>query len=287
MGTKKSRNTSVVVLGAASWLGYLLINKLLLKNNYEISGSLYHNNPDFSSSVDLFYAETQSDYKSHLLKKKPNVIVNFLRGEDLEGLSIHETIIEYCETHDAHYIYASSILALDGYKGLPLTEDLTAESKSKYGKFKATCERLLYDSRINWTILRFASVQGYVPHKKTRNEVFLNKIASNTRVTVDRGVVQNRLLADVLISGVISIIRKKVTGILHFGTTDASEEYQFLKKVALAFGYSKDLVSEGEVRNINLVAIPSKIFTSLGENFRLKEENTIEELLKIPELLEI
>ena len=275
----------VIVLGAASWLGYLLINRLLTEDNCLVSGSLYRQKPDLPSTVNLFFAADRSDYQSILLKKQPTVIVNFLRGEDIEGLAIHEDIIAYCANHQAHYIYASSVLALDGYDGTPLTEDLTAKSSSPYGIFKASCEQSLYDSKIDWTILRFASVQGWVPHKRTRNEIFLKKMLSNEPVTVDRGVIQNRMLADVLVAGIHDIISRRITGILHFGSTDSSEEYHFLRRVAHSFGYSETLVLEGNSRNVNLVAVPSKIFTLLGRDFNLTEQDTLERLLEIPKLL--
>lgn len=284
MDNRLIESGKVIVLGAASWLGYLLINRLLADDNFFISGSLHRQKPDFPSMVNLFFATQKDDYQSFLLENKPTVIVNFLRGEDPEGFAIHQDIITYCSNHQAHYIYASSVLALDAYGGIPLTEDLTAKSSSPYGIFKASCERLLYDSKIDWTILRFASVQGWVPHKQTRNEVFLKKMLSNEPVDVDRGVIQNRMMADVLVAGIHQIISRRITGILHFGSTDSSEEYHFLKRVAQAFGYPKTLVLEGNSRNINLVAVPSKIFSSLGRNFMVTEHDTLQSLLAISAL---
>lgn len=274
-----------MVLGAASWLGYLLINRLI-SSGYPVSGSLYRQQPEFESDdIDLFFATTPEHYTTALEQRKPEIVVNFLRGEDEEGFTIHENVIQYCALKGAQYIYASSVLALDAYYSIPLTEDLKANSISPYGIFKAKCEELLQVNRINYTILRFASVQGWVPHKITRNEAFLQKLARGKTVTVDRGVVQNRIPASVLIRGIVGIIEKSTTGILHFGSTDASEEFHFLQKQAVRFGYPIDLVQEGSLRKVNLVAVPNRIFQELGQEYRQSEEDTLEYLSKVPGLI--
>jgi len=277
--------TSVVVLGAASWLGYLLINQLSALPHYQVVGSIYRQQPTFSPSVTLFPATSRAAHKAALLKFQPQVVVNFLRGEDEEGFAIHQDIIAYCIANQAHYIYASSALALDAYQNTVLTEKLTANSNSPYGIFKANCEKALYESNIDWTILRFSSVQGWVPHKQTRNEVFLKKMLSNEQITVDRGVVQNRMMADVLVEGIAQIIARGITGILHFGSTDSSEEYHFLQRVALLFGYDAGMVVEGNTREVNLVAVPSSIFTALGEKYRLTEQDTLNSLKEMQGLM--
>ncbi len=274
-----------MVLGAASWLGYLLINRLV-SSGYPVSGSLYQQQPEFGTdNLELFFATTPKDYVRALEQRKPDFVVNFLRGEDEQGLEIHKTIINYCHLNGAVYLYASSVLALDAYENIPLTEDLKAHSLSPYGIFKAKCEELLQVSRINYTILRFASVQGWVPHKITRNEAFLQKLAKGQVVTVDRGVVQNRMPASVLIRGIVDIIKKRITGILHFGSTDASEEFHFLQKQAVRFGYPIDFVQGGSFRRVNLVAVPNRIFQELGQEYRQSEEATLEYLCNIPGLI--
>jgi dTDP-4-dehydrorhamnose reductase len=277
--------TSVAVLGAASWLGYLLIDQLSALPHYQVVGSIYRQQPTFSPTVALFPATSRAAYQAALLKFQPQVVVNFLRGEDDEGFAIHQDIIAYCIANKAHYLYASSALALDAYQNTELTEKLTANSNSPYGVFKANCEKALYESNIDWTILRFSSVQGWVPHKPTRNEIFLKKMFSNEQITVDRGVIQNRMMADVLVAGIVQIIAQGVTGILHFGSTDSSEEYHFLQRVAQLFGYDADMVVAGNTREVNLVTVPSSIFTYLGEKYRLTEQDTLDSLKEIRGLL--
>lgn len=278
----------ILVLGSSSWLGYLLLQELHLKYpHFQLAGTVHQQKVKFDFSIELYVAQNTADYIELLNKFEPTVIVNFLRGEDESGLQLHREIIEWSGQRNSHYIYASSVLALDAYKETPLTENLEAKSSSPYGKFKAQCERDLYGSKIDWTILRFASVQGYVPHKSTRNEIFLNKLFKKQEVVVDRGIIQNRILASHLISGVQDLIKDRVDGIIHFGAEDSSEEYYFLKEQAKLFGFQENLVKSGNPRLVNLVAIPYKIYSLYGQRYRVKEQQTLQGLAEIQQLKNI
>lgn len=275
----------VLVLGAASWLGYLLLNQLGSTNSATVlGGTLHHLDVDFEMPVTKYKPTGYNDYVQAIDEFAPTVLVNFLRGEDEQGLQIHQHCIEYAAPSGAYYVYASSVLALDGYTDVPLTEDLPANSISEYGIFKGRCEDLLKASSINWCALRFASLQGWVPHRVTRNENLLKKLQTGQQITVDRGVVQNRMLAVDMIKGVAMLIAQRVNGIIHFGSTDSSEEYHFLREQANAFGYSSDLVASGSQRKVNLVAIPGRVFELFGDEFKTTEQDTLNGLLAIPQL---
>lgn len=281
------QNKKILILGVSSWLGYLLANKLLDKK-VKVAGTVYKSSFLFDENIEIYRPRwNDEDYIKVLDSFKPSVIVNFLRGEDVVGLKIHSKIIEWCKANGSLYIYASSVLALDAHKDVSITELLEAKSVSPYGIFKAQCERVLYDSNISWTVLRFASVQGWVPHKPTRNEGFLRKLANQQEVFVERGIIQNRILASLLIDGIFDLIKDRIIGIIHFGAEDSSEEYSFLKKEAQLFGFQPDLVKSGNMRQINLVAVPGKIYSLYGDRYRVTEDQMLEGLTKIKELNQI
>lgn len=283
---KINSKNRVLILGASSWLGYLLVQQLASKN-LKIAGTFFKSKVSFSSDVIIHSIKNIEDYDSIYNSFQPTVIINFLRGEDEQGFRLHQNIIQYCSNHSCHYIYASSALALDAYKNIDLVESLEAKSISHYGIFKANAERELYDSNISWCILRFASVQGWVDHKKTRNQVFLEKLKNGTDVLVERGIVQNRILASLLIEGIIDLMNDKITGIVHFGAQDNSDEFHFLQNQALAFGFKADLIKETLPKNVNLVAKPAKIYKLYGNKYKVTEKDAINGLLQIKELVQI
>lgn len=276
----------ILVLGSSSWLGCLLLEELSLKfPNAQLAATVYKQKLDFDFNVKLYHANSLKDYKSILNDFQPTVIVNFLRGEDNEGLLLHKTLIDYTRLIDAYYVYASSALALDAYVGKELTEEVMANGKSEYGLFKATCEQYLYDSSSKWCILRFASVQGWVKHKLTRNENLLLKLSKGEKIIVDKGVYQNRMLANLMIRGIADLINYKTEGIIHFGAIDSSDEVDFLRRQAEIFGYSPKLIEMSDKeRKVNLVCVPNRIFNILGESYRIKESDTLKDLNAIFEL---
>lgn len=275
----------ILILGSTSWLGSALLNRLNTnKEAYQLITTVYKNKIELDADIEVVDAQELKDYQVILETFKPNVIVNFLRGENEEGYNIHKSIIDFSTKEKSHYIFASSVLALDAYKNIDLTEDVLVKSLSEYGIFKGNCEEMLYDSKIDWTILRFSSLQGYCEHKHTRNEAFLRRLFNGEKIYVDSGVVQNRMFVDDMILIAEKIIERTIKGIIHIGTIDSSDEIDFLRKQANLFGYSSDRIQEsGNQRNVNLNCIPSKIHELFGDDFKLFEINTLDRINSIKE----
>lgn len=275
----------ILILGSTSWLGSALLNRLNTnKEAYQLITTVYKNKIELDADIEVVNAQELKDYQVALETFKPDVIVNFLRGENEEGYNIHRSIIDFCNIEGSHYIYASSVLALDAYNNFDLTESVLAKSVSVYGIFKGNCEKMLYHSKVDWTILRFSSLQGYCAHKHTRNEAYLNRLFNGENIYVDPGVVQNRMFVDDMILIVEKIIKRTIKGIIHIGTIDSSDEIDFLRKQANLFGYSSDRVQEsGNQRNVNLNCIPSKIHELFGDDFKLDEKITLEKINRIKE----
>lgn len=278
-----STHKRILVLGSASWLGSILLAKLNLEN-FKVSATYYNTCLNFGNEIHHVEAKKLKDYKSILKAQEPEIIINFLRGENEEGLKIHQEIKHYCESNPgSHYIYCSSALALDAHKNTSLTEDVLAKATSDYGSFKADCERMLYDSTMDWTILRFSSLQGYCQHKKIRNEHFLSQLKQGEVIKVDEQVIQNRMFVEDAVDLILRIIDEKHTEIIHFGTTDASDEIDFLRKQAQCFGYNPEqVVSSGKLRNVNLNCIPNKIHRINEASLNFTENDTLQKIQHIP-----
>lgn len=73
-------------------------------------------------------------------------------------------------------------------------------------------------------------------------------------------------------------------GIYHLGTIDHSDEVDFRRRLAQAFGYHPDLIQETAGTPCNLAVIPNKIFEISQIDLRFSESDTISEVTKTPEL---
>jgi dTDP-4-dehydrorhamnose reductase len=273
---------SILVLGSASWLGSLMISKLDA-TKFDISATYFNTFLNFGKPLDLYEAKLISDYNTFLNSIQPEIIVNFLRSDNDIDLKIHEKIINYCrENKSTHYIFCSSVLALDAYENEDLTESLVAKSKSDYGIYKSRCEQMLYDEKFMFSILRFASLQGYCKHKTIRNEYLLKQLKIGETIRVDQKVIQNRMFADDAVDIMLRIIELKATGIIHLGTTDASDEIDFLRKQALHYGYDSDrILPKHNIRNANLNCIPAKIHSISPKSRLYTEEDTLNKIFNI------
>lgn len=268
-----------LILGARSWIGYHLAQqlqtagwKILLTSSHQcvVSGK-------------EFLACSSADEANNLLEQfQPHLVVNLLVGISESEYAINATVLRYSQRKGAFYVFASSALALDGYKSEPLVESLLARSVSDYGIFKGRCEQALRESSdCSYLILRFSSIHGWSPYKATRTVNLLEKIRRAERVEVSSGVIQNRLTDQALVKTISSLIAARSTGIAHLGTDDHSEELDFLRKLAETFGYSSETIVEGEPRPVNLAVVPE---LGRSPDGRILERDTLNQLLSNPQL---
>ena len=272
----------ILILGVSSWLGYELVASLV-RMNYSgvIYGTFWRTKVRVPGCSKIIQTSSTRDILKLLDELEPDVVVNFLRGETEADYALHCQLHQRLALANCFYVYASSVLALDGYQDRSLNESLPAKAVSDYGRFKARCEQVFDLKDPNWCVIRFASVQGWVPHKRTRNEIFLAMLAADQFIKVDQGVRQNRMLASLVTDGIAKILVHPLSGVIHFGTVDASDELTFLRKVATNFGYSPELVIAGTERKINLVAHPERIQRELGLEFLVTEQDTLDGLTRL------
>ena len=271
----------MLVLGARSWIGFRLAEAIRrLDPSVEVTGTSRSEQRDGA----FLEADDLPDFDVAVRELRPDAVVNLLRGEDARGRAIHAGVASLCAGLGIHYSFASSALALDGYRRTELTEDLLPSSETPYGQFKAACELDLHRIGGEWLVLRFASIHGWSPWKPSRTEAFLTRLAGGETVTVDRGVLQNRLEDRVFAEAVAQAVLDRRTGTLHLGATDCSEELDFLRRLAGAFGQPEALVVEGGDRAVNLVVQPRRLFALYPGRFERTEAQTIDGLLSCPEL---
>ncbi|MBA4135854.1 MAG: hypothetical protein C0518_00900 [Opitutus sp.] len=286
--------SEVVILGARSWIGFRLTEAFArARPEWRVLGTSAVAPAVFPSGVPalptLVAARTTAEISALVRAQRPRVVINLLRGEDENDRSIHLAVARACSEAGCRYLYASSVLALDGYTlGGPLAEDLPARSVTPYGQFKGSCEAVLLEefTRGDWQILRFASIQGWSPWKPSRNEAFLRKIVAGTPVVVDVGVRQNRLQDTVFAAAVVDVaLCAECQGVFHFGADDFSDEVDFLRAVAWAFGLDGALVRPGVRREVNLSVSCERLHAVTGNRWRRLEAETLTGLRTEPGLI--
>lgn len=283
--------SSVLILGARSWIGFRLTEAILKNLPHAViqgttsSQSLKSIQP---GHADFEFAQSSDDFKKVIRQKNYSIVINLLRGENVAGLEIHHQVATACFKEGVRYVYVSSALALDGYDfNQILTEDLPAKSITPYGQFKGACEDYLKDAYPNedWLALRFSSIQGWSPWKPSRNEAFLIKLQQSQIIKVSRGIKQNRLYDEIFAQAVVQLIYEpKARGIFHLGTDNQSEEIDFLKTVAKTFGYHQESVHEDGEKKVNLALQCNRLNQLTNNRWRQTEAQTLTALFCEPHL---
>lgn len=275
----------ILILGASGWLGHYLMPELLRRQPNSSLVAAFASTAPFFQSDKIQAIRLRSSEPDTLKNLKVKVIVNLCRGETPEDFRFHQSLIAYCNEHGARYVYASSYNAVDADVSKPHPESEAPESQSEYGKFKAQCERELEKNSGNFTVFRFSATHGWAPNRIARTEEFLKKLKHGEVVKVSQGVIQNRTFIGDLASMVSSLVLDEhATGLFHLGTSDASEEVIFLRKLALAFGYSEDQVIASDPNPWNAHLLVDR-WSKLYPNLPLPTENeTIHKVSQQPQL---
>jgi nucleoside-diphosphate-sugar epimerase len=280
-------NGRVLILGARSWIGSRLIAEFQLKHpRVKIAGTSRAAVSVNDDGVDWFIADNTELLVQCMEKVNPSLIINLIWWPDFElTFEALKVSVNWALERRVGYCFASSALALEGYAGASLTEDLPARAISPYGQSKARCEAYIAERpNLAGLILRFGSIQGWSRWQLSRNERFLKKLRAGEGVSVMRGVLQNRMYDEHFARLVIRAIIRGVRGVINVGTVDGSEEYQFLKNVAKAFGYETDLVSVNGERQANLIVTPFKLIEIFGVSEIPTESETIAALRRCDHL---
>ena len=274
-----------ILMGCSGWISHYLASEFTKRAPAASMVGTYHKKkPAFDFPMMALSISDHHRMLDLMTREEPTAIVNLTRGESEADFNLHKKLIEFSNSGGTHYVYASSFNACDAQLVEDHLETELPSAASEYGKFKASCERALLESAKKFAIFRFAATHGWAPNRPSRTESFLKKIASGEKVVTPRGIIQNRTAVNDLAAMMAAIVVAGGEGIFHLGTSDASDEVDFLQRLAAEFGYDRDVVVPGEHLPTNANMVPGKIYKMFGDEFRRTESDTILQVASMPEL---
>lgn len=283
--TIKPRTPKIALLGCSGWISSYLVKALASRIPETFLVGTYANTPPTTKIFSKQLANTDiEEMLSFLEKEKVSAIVNLTRGETESDFLAHQGIIAFCNCEKIPYYYCSSFNACDAQLTHDHLESEQASAKSEYGKFKAKCEEELIKNCNHYAIFRFSATHGWAPNRISRTEEFLRKLKNNETVSVHRSIIQNRTAVTHLAAMMAAVIANEGRGIFHLGTVDTSDEIDFLKKLAQAFGYDPSKVNSNEELPTNANMVPKRILEMFGKEFEITEAETISVVSNMPGL---
>jgi dTDP-4-dehydrorhamnose reductase len=274
--------TPIVVLGASGWIGHYLVPAIKRLSPHAHVTAVYrsrkpsfHMDDNSGDSTGIRGVEMiQSDDDALTLEKlPPATVIGLIRGEEESDFELQQRIIAIQNKNHSRYVYASSFNAVDADLSRAHLESDLGHAQSDYGKFKARCEREILETCKQSVIFRFGATHGWAPNREARTQDFLSKLARGETVEVKRGILQNRSFVGDLAEQIARLADSpKAEGVFHLGTSDFSDEIDFLLGLAEAFGYDKAQVTEGESTACNAVMHMERL-PALLSNYTLPTES--------------
>lgn len=163
----------IVIIGASGFIGSALFNYLSqkLSSDYVVKGTYFSN----KKADELLYLDiTDSEQiEQYLLIEKPDFILMLAGNKDVKKCEMDysfayqmntqpvECIVDAIKKHelDTKLIFFSTDYVFDGEKGNYTNKDIP-NPITNYGKTKLLAERVLFESNIDFKIIRTGAVMG-------------------------------------------------------------------------------------------------------------------------------
>lgn len=277
----------VLLLGCSGWVGNRILHAFRhIHPLVRITGTYCAHRIDDTIQL-IHFDYTQPQHLQQLTRFieqfRPHSIINALHGVNDALDTCNQQLIKLANAVQAQYVFISSSVVFDADLTAPHHEDDPIGGSSDYGVLKQRSEEEIVKHANRFLIVRFSALHGYAPYRVSRTERFLQRLANNENVVVDRGVFQNRLEINDAAAMITHLITRGAEGIYHLGTTDQNEEIDFLRAVAMAFGYPGTRIVPGASVQKYLTVVPGRVFTVLGHQWCRTEQDTIRRLHTIPE----
>jgi dTDP-4-dehydrorhamnose reductase len=290
----------ILITGSNGLLGQKLIKAL--KNQHEVlatsigdciisdtTGFLYQ-------SLDITDRNSISNTFENF---NPDVVINTAAMTDVDGCEekkelcdkVNVAAVAYlrdeCEKYKAHLIHISTDFIFDGEDG-PYSETDEPNPLSYYGLSKLKSEQLLYDSTINWTILRTIILYGTAENLQRNNIVLWGRKAlkEGKPLNIIDDQFRSPTLAEDLAKACVLAIEKQATGIFNASGKDFMSIFEMIERMADFYNCDKSNINRISSETLNQKAKrPPKtgfILTKSNEELGY-EPHSFEEGLKLLE----
>lgn len=255
----------ILITGSNGLLGQKLIEAL--KNQHEVlatsigdciisdtTGFLYQ-------SLDITDRNSISNTFENF---NPDVVINTAAMTDVDGCEekkelcdkVNVAAVAYlrdeCEKYKAHLIHISTDFIFDGEDG-PYSETDEPNPLSYYGLSKLKSEQLLYDSTINWTILRTIILYGTAENLQRNNIVLWGRKAlkEGKPLNIIDDQFRSPTLAEDLAKACVLAIEKQATGIFNASGKDFMSIFEMIERMADFYNCDKSNINRISSETLN------------------------------------
>ena len=243
----------ILIVGAGSKTAAAIKDVLAAETPYELFFVERAPVPE-AESILIASFTNRREIREVCLNIRPTVIVNTAAYTNVDGCEHDkqeawvvnvkgvENLVQMSRLVDAHLIHFSTDYIFDGTKG-PYTEEDKPNPLGYYGKTKLASENVCKGGNIHYTIIRTNVLYGATsPHHQDFVSWLLAKLEKGEKVKVVNDQYSNPTLVDDLGIAVERIIKRKRYGIYNIAGADWLNRWEFARRIAEYFGYSRELI---------------------------------------------
>ena len=290
----------ILITGSNGLLGQKLI--IALKNQHEVLATSI--GECLISDTSGFMYQTLDITDRHSIFNafenfNPEVVINTAALTDVDGceekkelcdkvnVKAVEHLRDACNQYNSHFIHISTDFIFDGEDG-PYSENDEPNPLSHYGLSKLKSEQLLYDSKINWTILRTIILFGTAENLQRNNIVLWARKAlkEGKPLNIIDDQFRSPTLAEDLANACVLAIEKQATGIFNASGKDFMSIFEMIERMADFYDCDKSTINRISSETLNQKAKrpPKTGFILTKSNKELGyEPHSFEEGLKLLE----
>jgi dTDP-4-dehydrorhamnose reductase len=290
----------ILITGSNGLLGQKLIEAL--KNQHEVLATSI-GDCIIGDTTGFLYQSLDITDRSSVIKTfenfNPDVVINTAAMTDVDGCEekkelcdkVNVAAVGYlrdeCEKYSSHFIHISTDFIFDGEEG-PYSETDEPNPLSYYGLSKLKSEQLLYDSTINWTILRTIILYGTAENLQRNNIVLWCRKAlkEGKPLNIIDDQFRSPTLAEDLAKACVLAIEKQATGIFNASGKDFMSIFEMIERMADFYNCDKSNINRISSETLNQKAKrpPKTGFMLTKSNEELGyEPHSFEEGLKLLE----
>ena len=250
----------ILVTGANGFVGNYLVRELLLSNYYVIATGKGESRLDIESDHLIYQSldfTNDEELKIFFEKYKPDVIIHSgamskpdeceLNNEAAFRTNVTGTInlLSHSKMIKSFFVYISTDFVFSGNKQVYDEKSMDTFPVNYYGETKLLAEGEVRNYEFDWAIVRTVLVYGK-PLKNRQNLLTNTAIALQKREPLkifDDQVKTPTYVGD-LVNGIVSIVKKKSTGVFHLSGKDKLTPYQMSIAVADHLDLDASLISK-------------------------------------------
>lgn len=274
MKSPERKSNVILILGASGFIGNALYKELL--SYFDVYGTYMSQEGLFGDNQVFYkYNVEEGGLDAILAEIQPSVVISSLRGDFKSQYEAHKTLVEYTLALNTRLLLLSTVNVFDGKGEFPSYENDAPFSKSDYGRFKISLEKLVQTlPRKNFAIFRLPLVLGV---NSPRMIQLKQAIKHDEAFETLPNMIVSVTTADKIAQQVHFIINSNAFGIFHLASKDMVHHEDLFREISEKISDKTPIFKSAFSSNEDtyLAVLPKK--NKLPKTYRITVSEVIED----------